>query len=450
MANYKVVWKDGMFVLPQHFQQMEQYLTSNQSVVMHQLNPLGHGLSSFQINSAVLSSGVFQLENAEGIFSDGTPFSLQIAEELPVPRKIDDFIVNQELPLMVYLAIPSYWSGSSVYTDTSTARIGRFKKHTIPITDDATGVSQEDIEVAQHNISFLFEGESHEGYVTLPIAKVRKLVTGATEIVESYVPPLLAISASQPLLNLVRSAISSLRIHGSELMRARKEMSASLATFAPEEITSLTILQSISTFVPLLEQYIGMPKDVSPFMVNSVFAQLVGSLAVFKPGNEIISLPRYAHDDIYAIFTHYKEVIDSLITSEHSPNSMVIDMNKTGQVTYQCPFDDSVDLEGTKLFLGVTADANPADLNRAVVGLLKLSSNDLLPRLTMSAMPGLAITAVHNPSKMLPTKEGYIYFVLEQDGEHWQSILAEKSMAIYFPGNFQNLSMQLIVMKSED
>ena len=70
--NRKVIWSEGMFLRPQHFQQQERYLkTAFMSGAWFRTLLLG--LQNPEIDSASLAIGKLRLLGAEGLLPDGTP-----------------------------------------------------------------------------------------------------------------------------------------------------------------------------------------------------------------------------------------------------------------------------------------------------------------------------------------------------------------------------------------
>lgn len=446
MAISKVVWKDGMFVLPHHFQQMENYLLSSLRQNTVSAIPFSSGLRSWRINKEALADGILQLDEVTGVMPDGASFSLRIPEDLPSPKQVNSF-VNDTAAVTAYLAIPLYWEGKTAYSDTASDVEGRFKKHEHTVTDELTGMSREKIEVARLNFQILFDGESQESFVTMPIAKIKKNVAGSFQIEDDFIPPLLRIGSSSYITDQLRTILSALKIRGTELLRARREVNG-IAEFAPEETTSMNYLQIISTFLPLLEQYANIPQEITPFELNKILGQLIGALSMFTPGDNFVTLPSYDHNDFGAVMNKYREIVQGMLSTDHAPSSRSVDLMKTGQVTYECSIDGSIDLNENELFLGVTADAGEEDISRAITGLLKLTSKEMLPKLTMSAMPGIGFTPVMNPPQKLGVKDKYLYYRVDKTGAHWDSIVSDKTLAAYLPCNFTNLKLELVFVSN--
>jgi hypothetical protein len=79
----RVVWSDGLFIKPQHFQQQQRYLE-------HQINERAlavsdylFGFSDLELNAEYLSFGRVGLVRASGLFPDGTRLYLWAAIAWP-------------------------------------------------------------------------------------------------------------------------------------------------------------------------------------------------------------------------------------------------------------------------------------------------------------------------------------------------------------------------------
>src|ERR1043166_8688082 len=86
--NDKVVWSEGMFLQPQHFQQHDRYL---ERVVAGRAAPLqayGWGFATLELEPAALAIGKLQIVAATGIFPDGTPFDIPHNDPPPAPLEI--------------------------------------------------------------------------------------------------------------------------------------------------------------------------------------------------------------------------------------------------------------------------------------------------------------------------------------------------------------------------
>jgi predicted component of type VI protein secretion system len=75
IENARVLWSEGLFLRPHHFQQQERFLESLIDADFHRsVNDLGFHRADCR--SRLLLKGKVALTRARGIFDDGTPFSV--------------------------------------------------------------------------------------------------------------------------------------------------------------------------------------------------------------------------------------------------------------------------------------------------------------------------------------------------------------------------------------
>src|SRR4051794_38214680 len=104
--QHRVVWSEGMFLTPQHFQTQDQYferLIDYRFTASHFAN---WGFTELSLDTEALSNGVFRIDAAKGIMPDGEPFEMPEADECPPSRSIKENFPPARPTLDVFLAIP--------------------------------------------------------------------------------------------------------------------------------------------------------------------------------------------------------------------------------------------------------------------------------------------------------------------------------------------------------
>ena len=101
-AHSKVVWSDGLFLQPQHFQQQDRYFERYVEARCHALTPFSWGFTELEIERDLLRIGKLALRRAAGVFADGTPFRMPEDDPLPPAREIGRQVRDED----VLLAIP--------------------------------------------------------------------------------------------------------------------------------------------------------------------------------------------------------------------------------------------------------------------------------------------------------------------------------------------------------
>src|SRR5688500_15604163 len=103
MSSYNnVIWTEGLFLQPQHFQQQDRYFERYVATLGQALAPHSWRSTELAIEHDLLSIGKLALRRAAGVFPDGTP--VRMPEDDPLPAPID--IGAQVRDQIVYLAVP--------------------------------------------------------------------------------------------------------------------------------------------------------------------------------------------------------------------------------------------------------------------------------------------------------------------------------------------------------
>ena len=69
----RVVWTEGMFLRPQHFQQQTRYFENYVESRVRSISDFSWGLTQFEFDQELMLQGKLSTANAAGILPDGTP-----------------------------------------------------------------------------------------------------------------------------------------------------------------------------------------------------------------------------------------------------------------------------------------------------------------------------------------------------------------------------------------
>jgi type VI secretion system protein ImpJ len=101
-AHNRVIWSEGLFLQPQHFQQQERYFERYVEARCHALVSHSWGFTEIEFERDLLSIGKVALRRAVGVFPDGTPFRMPDDDPLPTPIDVGPEARDQ----ILYLAVP--------------------------------------------------------------------------------------------------------------------------------------------------------------------------------------------------------------------------------------------------------------------------------------------------------------------------------------------------------
>ncbi len=101
-ARNRVIWNEGLFIKPQHFQQQQRYVEYHIDERMTAVSRYLYGVSELSLNPEYLSFGRIAIERAVGIMPDGTAFRIPQEDAMPDALEIEDASLANQL---VYLAV---------------------------------------------------------------------------------------------------------------------------------------------------------------------------------------------------------------------------------------------------------------------------------------------------------------------------------------------------------
>ena len=156
--NKKVIWNEGMFLTPHHFQQWDRYNETLFAERLQSLSPFGWGVSDLSIDTDGLINGSFTLLGFRGILPDGLMIRTPDQDMLPETRSITELFPPSSDHLDVYLGVPVYNPGAVNYrfNDSPVSRATRFIAEYVKVPDDNTGENVREIAVARKNLKIFF------------------------------------------------------------------------------------------------------------------------------------------------------------------------------------------------------------------------------------------------------------------------------------------------------
>jgi type VI secretion system protein ImpJ len=123
-ANNRILWSEGLFLRPQHFQQQERFLETYIEERAASLRTYPWGFREIELERDLLAVGKLAVRRASGIFPDGTPFAMPDNDPLPPPLEIGTQLRDE----IVHLAIPLRKSAAMLATaDDERSALARYQ-----------------------------------------------------------------------------------------------------------------------------------------------------------------------------------------------------------------------------------------------------------------------------------------------------------------------------------
>lgn len=437
----RVVWAEGIFLSPHHFQQQERYLenTLNQRVSM--ASPFQWGFRRLVIEPDALLMGQVSVAEARGILADGTVFNLP--QNDPVPPLLDLSEQKQLAGKRIFLAVPSVQNNKALVNKRLDSQDSfRYHRFDIELMDYNEGDrSAESLELASLNFKLVLEGEhtAEDGNVRLPIAKIKESTSNGSLILdETFIPPLIDIKANNHLLSAVKQLISTLSVRATTL----SERVVNVSQGGSNSIQNFLLLQLFNRYEGLFKHYISLP-FLHPELMYRLLVQFEGELATYYAASRRGSADLiYRHDDLSQSFRIIETVLKDYLSAviEEAASPITIEERRYG-IKVATVHDKKL-FEQAIFVLAVKADLQVDDLRAQFPKQTKIGTVENIRNLVNNQLPGISLTSLPVAPREIPIKRDFLYFQLDGNSPHWKSLGASGGFAFHVSGDFPELELE--------
>ncbi|ACV27910.1 type VI secretion system baseplate subunit TssK [Kangiella koreensis] len=445
MSN-KVVWSQGLFLTPEHFQQQDQYNEYQLKRMIKSLSRHGYGLKKLILNKEQLLQGKLGVKEAEGLLKDGTYFS--IPERNLLPSLLDLSEVDNINDKRIMLAIAENVDNKKlVAQEINSESSKRYRKELKKVSSINVGEESEiAIEVAEENYQLMVEGKSQDGYECLPIARIKeKKQDGSIELDESFVPVVLDLHASGILSSRMNNLLSLLEHRREKL--AAKVMGVDNSTAS--SIHNYLILQLLNKYLAelqqLLEQEYSIPYELYLGLIN-----LEAELATFyssarKPQKQMA----YSQNMIDECFSQVEASIKQYLSHVLDESAHEIVLEDKGYGVRVAHIDQVELFKQASFVIAVKAEIATRELKEQLPRQIKIGSLSNIRQLVNAQLPGINLSEMSVAPREVPVKKDYSYFAIDSRSPLWNENSTSRSIAFHISGDFPGLDVELWAIKNE-
>ena len=435
----KVLWTEGLFLQPHHFQQADRYAEALVAGLARRVAPYAWGVSALEIDDEVLKVGQVALKACSGLTQDGTVFRVPAIEDHPpaldVPADIKDCVV--------YLSVPQRRQGA-LEVDMSGAELSaaRLRPAELEITDTmGAGKKAVTLAVGKLRLQFALEVDDLADRLVIPIARIIEVRPDKEVILDKgFVPSCLDLRAAPPLEGFLRELEGMLGQRAAALAGRLTQAGAAKGT---AEIQDFLLLMTLNRMLPVI-RHLAVIENVHPVVFYRECVAMAGELATFMaPEKQPPEFPSYQHHDLTASFAPVIRTLRMYLSAvlDQTATAIPLDPRKYG-ISVGLIADRK--LIGTSDFvLAVSADIPAENLRRHFAGQAKIGPVEEIRQLVNSALPGIPLRALPVAPRQIPYHSGSVYFDLDVKSPYWGKMTTSGGIAVHVSGDYPGLKMEL-------
>jgi type VI secretion system protein ImpJ len=439
-VDNKVIWSEGLFLCPEHFQQQDRYTESLLERRAGQPHANNWGILELEINRAGLLVGRFGLNRVRGIFPDGTPFDAPDIDPLPAPIALNELSSNR----ILYLALPRRRAGAVDLGEPGS--MARFTASELELTNAVgTGAKKREITVGKLNIRLVVEGDDLGDLAEIAVGKVRDVTNGQVALTDDFAPPCLDVAASESLNGHMSMLLATVNQRAGELA-GRIAMPRSGGDLGGE-LTELLMLQLLNRVEPVL-RHLSNVRPLHPERLFERMLSLAGELATFTSTNKrIAELPEYEHRLPGPPYAELMDFIREALSVAIVRRAEQLEIRERAYGIRTVTIPDPRLVRTGRFILVAKADMTEEELRNRMPRQLRFGPVEEIASLVRRNLSGIELKALPHTPEELPYHAGAVFFELNRYHEMWKRIEPTAELAFHIGGDFPGLRLEMWVIK---
>ncbi|MES2825397.1 MAG: type VI secretion system baseplate subunit TssK [Pseudomonadota bacterium] len=433
----RVIWSEGMFLNPQHFQQQDRYIERYIDSKCAAYGAYGWGVHEFEVDQQLLKLGKISLLRGRGILPDGTPFNFPSVDDAPPVIEVPAGAHNT----VVFLGVPVRRPGAiDVLPKENSQGLARYYSTELQARDvTIEGGDTQSLDVAKLRLRLLLETDDLSGYACIGLIRISEAREDKNILLdEHYLATSLDCKAVPRLSGFISELVGLLR-HRGESIAGRL---ADTRRGGTAEIADYMLLQLVNRLEPYV-QHLTTIKGLHPLEFYSEALKMAGELSTFVTKNKRPPVfPPYLHDNLQQTFTPLTNALREYLSMVYEQTAVALNLVEKKYGIRVSEISDRSLLTTAMFVLAVRADVSDDVIRSRLPAQIKIGSVERIRQLVNAAMPGIAIKPLPVAPRQIPFRAGYTYFELDRHSEFWKELQQSGGFALHLGGDFPGIEME--------
>lgn len=439
----RVVWKEGLFMRPQHFQQSDRHFTYELMTRTKELSANSWGLFDINIDTHHLGSGKIVINSASGVMPDGTLFNISSKiDALSMDVNIEDNLKS------FYLVLPiTMHNSDEIHYEGQKNQATRLIAHNLSeISNCNVGEdSSTDIIGARYNFKLLFEDDINEGYIKLKLGNIGDVsASGVVSLDTNYMPTYLHLHTAKKLTPKINELINTISYRSEKLAGKLSDF-----TVQATELGDYLMLQLLNRSQSRLDYFMNQDR-IHPSEIFLELISLIGELAIFiKKEKRILKQFEYDHEHQGESFNLVISELNNMLSHVLEQNSVSLPIVAKQHGVYVSVITEKSMINTSNFIFAVRADMDNVKLKKVLLSNLKMGSVETIRDLVNYHLAGFSLKLLTSAPRQIPYKVECMYFKVELKDEDKEKLMRSGGFAFHMSTELPGVEYTLWAVRND-
>lgn len=437
--NGKPLWSEGMFMHPQHLQQLDRHVEYLVDHRAQPLKPFGWGFVSMTIDHDLLSQGRIALASCQAVLRDGTVIDIPDTDAKLKPYPVTENAAGKRM----LLAVPIRRKGDQEVVGSGEAeeQATRFVAEDMNVSDitdrDNAPVA---IRIGRLNARLMLEDDDVKEYITLPVCRIREVnANGVVSLSDSFMPPMLDCNAAPVFSDLIREINGMLRNRADTLADRVAGVGQQNAL---SDVLDFVMLQFVNRYDQWFS-HLAAQSGLHPHDLYLACLQLAAELSTFHSGRRRPdAAPTYVQDDLETSFAPLIMRIREGLSIVTERAAVPLPLEERAYGIRVSPISDRGLVRDATFVIAAAADLAPEQVRQSLPANIKVGPVEEIREFVNYQLPGIQLQPLSVVPRALPYRSGYTYFELVKSNDIWPKLDSSAAFAFHVSGAFPGLKLE--------
>ncbi|HYF98184.1 MAG TPA: type VI secretion system baseplate subunit TssK, partial [Coxiellaceae bacterium] len=369
------------------------------------------GFSTLHYNQEAFSKGYLALENAQGIFPDGTSFNIPDQDSSPDLLNLNRLRAGDQ----IYLGFRNNASHT---------------KQNLELRD-LIEENQElrQIEVYKLKLELYVKSSESNDLTYLEVARIiANNETSSLAFDPNFTPPSLNIKINQNLLTKLKLLLAEIEnLIKNNLSSQNKGLSDPL-------------IQTLNKYLARINHQLKLT-PLHPEKLYLSLIELEAELKLFHSGKEF-DAHHYEHDNLFNCFTKILTEIENSLNLSSKTNFIEIKL-KENHHGFWVNGELNKDWLRNDLVLSIDYETDTQISTDYIIKNLKIGTPNTIQNLIRQALPGIGFTELNKNPPFIPYSKRNFLFLISKNSFNWQELVLEEAIVIHGTDNLGRFKARL-------